>query len=980
MTDGLKKGNEGVPESLFERIKENFINFITSRLFVLTLVFCALAAILIFRIFNLQIIEGEKYLNEFLLKTEKNREIASTRGNIYDSKGVLLAYSELAYSVKIEDVFEGSKKNRNIALNDTIYRLINMIEKNGDRIISDFGIAINEDGEYEYTVSDTQLLRFKADVYGYAYITELKYEEETATAEEMMEDLMSVDFYGVGTYTDPNDSKSFVAGMGYTPKECLQIVTIRYCMGLTSYQKYLGTTVASDVNEKTVAVIMENLDTLDGVSIEEDTARRYVDSVYFAPIIGYTGKISTEELNELNHANKEKNHDETDRYTLNDIVGKTGIEATMELDLQGKKGTELVFVDNMGKVIEVSSRTEPVAGNDIYLTIDHDLQIAAYNILEQNIAGILLAKIQNIKEYKPAANASGGDIIIPIYDVYYALFNNNIIDISHFENENAGETEIKVYNAFNNYKENVFEILNDEIKNKRTPYKNLKTEYQVYESNIVTYLTDRGIILSNKIDTDDEVYIAWKTDETIGLGEYLEYLISMNWIDVTKLDLSGQYSDSGEVFNALIDYIVQMLNKSGEFNRKLYKYMILNDVISGKDVCKTLCEQGIYDIDPDDEAQLYNGTMTAYEFMRRRIETLEITPAQLALDPFSGSMVITDVNNGNVLALVSYPSYDNNRMANTVDSAYYASLQMDKSRPMYNYATQQQTAPGSIFKMVTAAAGLQEGVVSTSTQILCAGIFDKANYNSKCWIYPGSHGLQRITEAIKNSCNHYFYEVGYRLSLDENLNYNSELGNETIYKYAKQFGLADKSGVEIDEAEPQVSDELPVFTAIGQGTNNFTTVGLARYVTTVANGGTCFDLTLLDKRTDHNQTVLEEYEADIRNQIELPSAYWDAIHTGMRRVVESKSYYNDLGINVAGKTGTAQESKSRTNHALFVCYAPYEKPEIAIATRIAFGYSSDYAARTTREVLKYYYNLEDEDKLLNGTADTIESGIASDEW
>lgn len=965
---------------MFERIKENFINFITSRLFVLTLVFCALAAILIFRIFNLQIIEGEKYLNEFLLKTEKNREIASTRGNIYDSKGVLLAYSELAYSVKIEDVFEGSKKNRNIALNDTIYRLINMIEKNGDRIISDFGIAINEDGEYEYTVSDTQLLRFKADVYGYAYITELKYEEETATAEEMMEDLMSVDFYGVGTYTDPNDSKSFVAGMGYTPKECLQIVTIRYCMGLTSYQKYLGTTVASDVNEKTVAVIMENLDTLDGVSIEEDTARRYVDSVYFAPIIGYTGKISTEELNELNQANKEKNHDETDRYTLNDIVGKTGIEATMELDLQGKKGTELVFVDNMGKVIEVSSRTEPVAGNDIYLTIDHDLQIAAYNILEQNIAGILLAKIQNIKEYKPAANASGGDIIIPIYDVYYALFNNNIIDISHFENENAGETEIKVYNAFNNYKENVFEILNDEIKNKRTPYKNLKTEYQVYESNIVTYLTDRGIILSNKIDTDDEVYIAWKTDETIGLGEYLEYLISMNWIDVTKLDLSGQYSDSGEVFNALIDYIVQMLNKSGEFNRKLYKYMILNDVISGKDVCKTLCEQGIYDIDPDDEAQLYNGTMTAYEFMRRRIETLEITPAQLALDPFSGSMVITDVNNGNVLALVSYPSYDNNRMANTVDSAYYASLQMDKSRPMYNYATQQQTAPGSIFKMVTAAAGLQEGVVSTSTQILCAGIFDKANYNSKCWIYPGSHGLQRITEAIKNSCNHYFYEVGYRLSLDENLNYNSELGNETIYKYAKQFGLADKSGVEIDEAEPQVSDELPVFTAIGQGTNNFTTVGLARYVTTVANGGTCFDLTLLDKRTDHNQTVLEEYEADIRNQIELPSAYWDAIHTGMRRVVESKSYYNDLGINVAGKTGTAQESKSRTNHALFVCYAPYEKPEIAIATRIAFGYSSDYAARTTREVLKYYYNLEDEDKLLNGTADTIESGIASDEW
>lgn len=965
---------------MFERFRENFINFITSRLFVLSLVYCGLAAILIIRVFNLQIVEGEKYLNEFLLKTEKNREIASTRGNIYDTDGVLLAYSELAYSVKIEDVFEGGKKARNIELNDTIFRLIKMIEKNGDRVISDFNIVLNEDGEYEYTVSDTQLLRFKADVYGHPYITELTYEEESATAEEMMEDLMSTDFYGIGTYTDPDDSKSFVSGMGYTKKEALQIVTIRYAMGLTSYQKYLGTTVASDVNEKTVAVIMENLDELDGVSIEEDTARRYVDSEYFAPIIGYTGKISTDELEELNQANKEATGQEAERYSMNDIVGKTGIEAYMELELQGQKGTEQVFVDNMGKVIEVSSRTEPVAGNDVYLTIKHDLQVACYNILEQNIAGILLAKIQNIKEYKPTENSSGSDIIIPIYDVYYALFNNNIIDISRFEDENAGETEKKVYEEFKMYKEGVFQTLNEEMQEKRTPYKKLKTEYQVYESNIVTYLTERGIILSDEIDTKDETYIAWKTEETIGLGEYLEYLIAMSWIDVTKLDLSGQYSDSDEIFKALNEYIIEMLDNSGEFNRKLYKYMILNDVISGRDVCKILCEQGIHDVDPDDEAQLFDGTMTAYEFMRRRIETLEITPAQLALDPFSGSMVITDVNTGNVLALVSYPGYDNNRMANTVDSAYYASLQLDKSRPMYNYATQQQTAPGSIFKMVTAAAGLQEGVVNTSTQVLCANIFEKANYNSRCWIYPGSHGNQKVSDAIQNSCNHYFYEVGYRLSLDEDLNYNSSLGIEKLYQYAEEFGLADKSGVEIDEAEPQVSDELSVLSAIGQGTNNFTTVGLARYVTTIANGGTCYDLTLLDKRTDHNQTVLEDYEAEIRNQVELPSAYWNAIHTGMRKVVESKSYYNNLGINVAGKTGTAQESKSRTNHALFVCYAPYENPEIAVATRIAYGYSSDYAARTTREVLKYYYNLEDEEELLSGTADTIENGIASDEW
>ena len=964
---------------MFERFKENFINFITSRLFVLVLAFVGLAAVLIIRVFRLQIIEGEKYLNEFMLKTEKNREIASTRGNIYDADGVLLAYSELAYSVKLEDVFEGSKRKRNTALNDTIYRLIKMIEKNQDRVISDFNIIINEDGRFEYNVSDTQLLRFKADVYGHAYITDLKYEEETATAQEMMDYLISADVYGIGTYTDPDNSKSFEPGLGYTRKEQLQIVTIRYAMGLTSYQKYLGTTIASDISEKTVAVILENMDSLEGVSIEEDTARRYVDSEYFASIIGYTGKISTDELEQLNEENRLKTGKDEDRYSINDVVGKTGIESYMELELQGQKGTEQVFVDNMGKVIEVSNRTEPVAGNDVYLTIRHDLQVACYNILEQNIAGILLAKIQNIKEYKPRENASGGDIIIPIYDVYYALFNNNVIDTSHFDEPGAGETEKKVSTAFQNYKENVFATLREELTDKRTAYNKLKTEYQVYESNIVTYLTERGVILDDQIDTKDETYQAWKTEETIGLGEYLEYLIAQNWIDVTKLNLTGQYSDSEEIFQALVEYLVDMLDRSNEFNTKLYKYMLLNDVISGRDVCMILCEQGIYDVDPEDEAKLASGAMTAYEFMRRRIELLEITPAQLALDPCSGSTVVTDVNTGDVLALVSYPGYDNNRMVNTVDSSYYASLQLDKSRPMYNYATQQQTAPGSAFKMVTAAAGLQEGVIDTSTRVLCAGVFEKANYNCRCWIYPGSHGLQNVTDAIRNSCNHFFYEVGYRLSLDGD-SYNSDLGLQKLYQYADQFGLADKSGVEIEEAEPKVSDELPVLSAIGQGTNNYTTVGLARYVTTIANNGTCYDLTLLDKLTDHNKTLLEDYTASIHSQVDMPSAYWNVIHSGMRRVVESKAYFSNLGVNAAGKTGTAQESKSRTNHALFVCYAPYESPEIAIATRIAFGYSSDYAARTTREILKYYYQLEDTDALLDGTADTIETGITSNEW
>ena len=963
---------------MFERVKENLINLFTSRFLFLYVAFFAMMVVLLIRVFDLQIIHGEEYLDDFMLKAEKSREIPSTRGNIYDRNGVLLAYSELAYTVKIEDVYEGGSRARNQKMNDIIFRVIKMIEKNGDNIVNDFNIAV-ENGEYKYTLSGSLLQRFKADVYGHAYVTDMTYQEETSTAEEMMEYLMSTKKYGVGTYLDENDSKSFQPGLGYSKEEALKIVNIRYNLGLIYYQKYLGTTIASDVSPETVAAIMENLDDLEGISIEEDTARRYVDSVYFSPIIGYTGSVSTEELDALNLQNKEKTGVDADRYELNDIVGKTGIEQTMELELQGNKGSEQVYVDNVGKVVEVKSRIEPTAGNDVYLTIDHDLQIAVYNILEQNIAGILLSKLRNMKTFTPTERTQGADMVVPIYDVYYALFNNYILDTAHFEEEYAGENEKNLYQKHTDYKNSVIETINVELTERRTPYNRLKTEYQVYESNIVSYLTDDGVIISDQIDTKNPTYDAWKTQETIGLGEYLEWLISINAIDISKLSLDDKYSDSAEIFNSLCTYIRNMLDKHEEFNRKLYKYMLLGDVIYPADVCKALCEQGNINIDPDAEEKLFSGRLSSYDFICGRIEKLEITPAKLALDPCCGSMVITDVNNGDVLALVSYPGYDNNRLVNTVDKEYYASLQLDRSKPMYNYATQQETAPGSTFKMVMATAGLMEGTINTSTTFPCYGPFEKANYVAKCWISPGAHGLLNVVGAIQNSCNNFFYELGYRLSIDEDGDYNSPLGLSKIYKYADMYGLSEKSGVEIEEAEPMVSDELSVLSAIGQGTNNYTTVGLARYVTTVANSGTCYNLTLIDKVTDHNNALLYDNSAEVRNIVEMPDNYWNAIHTGMRKVVETKYYYSNLGVNVAGKTGTAQESKSRTNHALFICYAPYESPEIAISTRIAYGYSSDFAARTTREAIKYYFKLDDEDTIVSGTADSIESGIGSNE-
>ncbi len=960
---------------MFNELKNYIVNIVTSRLTILTLVVCALGGMLIYRCFDLQIVQGEEYLNDFKLQIEKTRDIASTRGNIYDRNGNVLAYNELAYSVKIEDVFE-SNKSKNQNLNETIYRLIQLIEKNGDNVITDFKIVIDEDGEFAYSVEGTSLLRFLADVYGYTTIDKLKDEEKASTAQEIMEYLSRVKGFRIGEYEEEGNSDTkFIPGKGYTKEEWLKMVTIRYAMNLTSYRKYIGTTVATNVSEETVAVIMENSGDLPGVTIEEDTARRYVDSEYFAHVLGYTGKISSEQLTELNEE-VAANGGAEDTYTINDVVGKSGIESYMETTLQGTKGSEKVIVDNTGKVITILERTEAQSGDDVYLTIDKDLTIAVYNIIEQKLAGLISSKIINAKEYIAASNASNSDIKIPIYDVYFAVINNSIVDIRHFSKEDAGEVEKEVYARYLEYKQDVYDEMTYELTEGLTPYNKLSKEYQVYQSNIVKLLNDQSVIMTDAVDTADETYIAWTTDEIISLNEYLQYCIAQNWIDVSKLELTDKYSDSTEIYNKLVTYIINMIDKNTEFQKRFYKYMLLNDVITGRQICMLICEQDAAEVSMEDEEALYNGTITAYQFMKNRIDNLDITPGQLALDPCNASVVITDVNTGDVLAMVSYPGYDNNKMANSIDAEYYAKLNADKANPQYNFATQYKAAPGSTFKIISATAGLMENVIDLNSRINCVGTYTNITPSPRCWRHSG-HGYENVTSAIKDSCNYFFYDVGYRLSTRTGT-YDAQTGLDTLAQYADLFGLTEKSGVEISEASPDVSDEDPVRSAIGQGTNSYTTVSLARYTATIANGGTCYNLTLLDKVTDSDGNVLQEFEPQVRNIVDMPDAYWEAFHSGMRQVVENKSYFSDLAVNVAGKTGTAEQTSSRPNHALFISYAPYEEPEIAIATRIPFGYSSDYAAQLTRDIIKYYYGLAEEEEIITGTADTPDGGISNE--
>ena len=948
---------------ILDRLKEAAEYIMKSRLVVLIIVFCLTSSILIGRLFYLQIVRGEEYLENYELQIRRTREIPATRGNIYDRNGNLIAYNELAYSVTIVDTLstDMGDDERNETINGILDQVLTIVEKNGDSVIDSFGIILDSSGTYQFAeTNETLRLRFVADVYGQSYTDDLTEDQRNQSAAEIMHHLCT-ERYGLD---DENNDPAYI----------LKMVNMRYAMGLNSYQQYMSTTLASDVSDETAAAIMENQSSLAGVDIEEESLRRYPDGEYFASVIGYTGPMSQEEYDALDEEEKEN-------YSLSDIVGKSGIEQAFDSTLQGKKGETTFYVDNLGKVIETVSSTAPEAGNDVYLTIDKNLQVSAYNLLEEKLAGIILSKLTNVLNYDPSVADDAEDIIIPVSDAYYAFIGNELIDMDHFSSEDAGTAEQAVYSTFQARKETVLNELISQLQNPDAPaYSELSDEMKAYMDYICdTVLKEStGILMNSEIDPTDETQIAWATDEVISLYTYLNYAISQNWIDTTKLGEST-YSSSEEIYQGIVAYLQDYLSDDSNFDKLLYEYLIKSGGITGAQICAITYEQGVLPMDENAYNGLIAGTTDAYGWLYNKIETLEITPGDLALEPCSGGVVVTDPNTGDVLACVSYPGYDNNRLANTMDSAYYNKLNTGLANTFYNRATQEKTAPGSTFKMVSATTGLEEGLIDTGTQVLCTGVFDTVTPSPRCWSYPNGHGSLNVVQALEHSCNVFFYQLGYDLSLDSEGDYDSDIGTDKLAKYAKMFGLGQTSGVEIPEAEPEISDEYSIQSAIGQGTNNYTVSQLNRYVTAIANSGTVYDLTLIDKTTDSDGNLIRDYEAEVANTMDdISQTTWDVLHQGMQDMVSSSTTFTGLEFSMAGKTGTAQHNELHADHVLFVGYAPAESPELSIAVRITYGYNSGYASEIGRDIARIYFNPDLSGDLITGGAADLGAGIAGD--
>lgn len=393
---------------------------------------------------------------------------------------------------------------------------------------------------------------------------------------------------------------------------------------------------------------------------------------------------------------------------------------------------------------------------------------------------------------------------------------------------------------------------------------------------------------------------------------------------------------------------------------------VTNEAIAGKNIVLTI------------DANLQKVTEEA---LKNNIEKIRSGGYGKVYNADAGSVVVMNVKTGEVLAMASYPDFEPQLFVDGISQEKYNEyISEEANHPFINRAISSVSPPGSTFKMVTALAALETGTITTTEKINDVGIYDySADYKPKCWIYSSygrGHGYLNVTDAIKHSCNYFFYELGNRLGID------------AISRYARSLGLGRKTGIELlGEVEGSVSSKEnsqakgETFTggntlqaAIGQHDNSFTPVQMAKYISILANGGNDIDVTIIKSIIDEdgNQISKQELEnfvkerlgieSDKGTELDFNSKNLQAILEGMRGVTSESggtaySYFKDFNIEIGGKTGSAQTGVAGRTNAWFVGFAPFDNPEIAVVVMVENGGSGGYTAEVARDIIAEYFGM-----------------------
>ncbi len=389
----------------------------------------------------------------------------------------------------------------------------------------------------------------------------------------------------------------------------------------------------------------------------------------------------------------------------------------------------------------------------------------------------------------------------------------------------------------------------------------------------------------------------------------------------------------------------------------------------------------------------------AEEAIAANLEKIRSGGFGTASDATAASCVVMDVNTGEILAMANYPTYNPQDFVGGISTENWNKYINDPAKPLVNKAIQNSYSPGSIFKMVTAIAGLESGVINTKTTINDTGVYRKySDYQPKCWYYTDygkGHGWLNVSQAIQKSCNYFFYEVSDRMGID------------TLDKYANYFGLGTKTGVELlgetegvlasreskQKLHPDDTNWNPGNTlsaGIGQMDNEFSPLQMAKYISMLANGGKQIDVSVVKtirnadgtevSKSEINQFVNQKLglEEEVQEDLNIKQENLDAVLEGMRSVAEeggtANAIFRNFEIPVGGKTGSAEAPNNKVN-AWFAGFAPFDDPEIAVVVMVENGLHGYYAAEAVREIMREYFGMNTQNVTENLTASSYTESI-----
>ena len=819
--------------------------FLTHRLLWLFVLTAVLFTLLFARLFALQIVEADRWVAVPPANVFIEMPLQPLRGTIYDRHGRPLAENTLVFVAKMDPSVAIS--------NEALLELTQLFEENEERFVDNFPIAISPGGDFAFTFTGNDTARAHR---------EYRWKHDMA----------------IPSHADATAYESFMhlrRHFRIDPELCDQdarrILNFRcqiFMFRLIDFRHYNPVPIvfATGVSHATMAAISERSEFFSGLFIDIQTQRVYPGGRYVSHIIGYVQRITERQYLANRHLG----------YTQQCLFGRSGLEFELEVaHMRGTPGIQRIEVNRAGRRVGVPEVIlEPVSGDRVFLSIDLELQRAAYYMLKDYLTQALINRLTiGPQDNEPVPHQ------LSMPDAFISLVRHGGLDIHAVMDAEPGNAAyaMKLYI----------------LERQRDPW-----EYGLAR-----------------------------------IIEIITYGLQREWISPAKMLLT------------------------------------------------LIGTEQIDDPEGLTAARLLSRPQDALQILIEKLRTRELTPQQFNVDPSTGSIVILDVHTGGILAAVSYPAFDNSRFVNVMDNAYVSRHYSDPTRPSIYRAFMEARAPGSTFKMIPAIAALEMGTIGANTIITSHGRFQIGEEPNPllCWARRG-HGRMNVKEALAVSCNVFFAESIFRIGNDiSHATRDAVDAIEIFNAYMAYFGLHEHTGAELWEhyhairARGYTGSLMPspewnrhllrdnyarwfdTYTAqisIGQGITAFTPAQMARVMLGLANRNAPYPLhfvRLVENR--EGQVLVDRRHAPDMPEpaLDIADSTWDTVIEGMRLATEGSSgghrgtavgVFEHFPIQIAGKTGTAEEVGDRFAHTAFGAFAPLRNPQIALYVNLPFSHAS----------------------------------------